>query len=40
VLRGTGAPGFLEKTALDLAIAHGDTQVVKILRCAADRGQT
>jgi ankyrin repeat protein len=36
-LRGTGAPGFAEKTALDLAIARGDPEMVEILRSAAER---
>jgi ankyrin repeat protein len=31
-LRGTGAPGFTAKTALDLAIARGDPDMVEILR--------
>jgi hypothetical protein len=34
-LRGTGAPGFSEKTALDLAVARGDREMVEILRSAA-----
>jgi ankyrin repeat protein len=34
-LRGTGSPGFSEKTALDLAVAHGDMEMVEILRSAA-----
>ena len=39
-LRGTGAPGFAEKTALDLAIARGGTEMVEILRSAAARRRT
>jgi hypothetical protein len=35
-LRGTGAPGFAEKTALDLAIALDNPEIVEILRSAAD----
>jgi uncharacterized protein len=35
--RGTGAPGFAAKTALDLAIARGDAEVIEILRAAAAR---
>jgi hypothetical protein len=31
-LRGTGAPGFVGKTALDLAAARADDAMVKILR--------
>jgi ankyrin repeat protein len=31
-LRGTGAPGFAEKTALDLAIALNHHEMVEILR--------
>jgi ankyrin repeat protein len=34
-LRGTGSPGFFEKTALDLAVARGDPAMVEILRSAA-----
>ena len=34
-LRGTGAPGFTAKTALDLAIARGDADMVEILRTGA-----
>ena len=34
-LRGTGAPGFSEKTALDLAVASGDLEMVEILHSAA-----
>jgi hypothetical protein len=36
-LRGTGAPGFAAKTALDLAIVRGDLDVVEILRAHAVR---
>lgn len=39
-LRGTGAPGFAEKTALDLAIARGNPEMVEILRSAAERRRT
>ena len=39
-LRGRGAPGFAEKTALELAIALGDPEMVEILRSAAERGRT
>ena len=39
-LRGTGAPGFSEKTALDLAAARGDPEMVEILRSAARRRGT
>jgi len=31
-LRGTGAPGFCGKTALDLAIARNDQAIIEILR--------
>lgn len=31
-VRGTGAPGFAGKTALDLAEAHGDAEMVDVLR--------
>ena len=34
-LRGTGTPGFTAKTALDLAIARGDPDMVEILRTGA-----
>ena len=34
-LRGTGAPGLTAKTALDLAIAQGDPDMVEILRTGA-----
>ncbi len=30
-LRGTGAPGFAGKTALDLAVARGERELVDIL---------
>ena len=33
-LRGTGAPGFSGKTALDLAVAHGNSEIIEILRAA------
>lgn len=33
-IRGSGAPGFHEKTALDLAEAAGHTEVAAILRAA------
>lgn len=36
-IRGSGAPGFHGKTALDLAEAAGHTEIVAILR-EADRG--
>ena len=39
-LRGTGAPGFAEKTALDLAVARDSTEMVEILRSAAGRRRT
>ena len=35
--RGTGAPGFAAKTALDLAIARGEAELVEILRAGASR---
>jgi ankyrin repeat protein len=31
-LRGTGAPGFADRTALDLALAAGDEEIVRMLR--------
>ena len=34
-LRGTGAPGFAAETALDLAIARGDSDMIEILRARA-----
>jgi uncharacterized protein len=34
-LRGTGAPGFAGKTALDLAVARDDQEMVDILRSRA-----
>ena len=37
-LRGTGAPGFAGKTALDLAIARDEKEMVEILR--SRNGQT
>lgn len=39
-LRGTGAPGFAEKTALDRAIARNNPEIIEILRLAADRRST
>ena len=36
-LRGTGAPGFAEKTALDLAVGLNDDTIVEILRSAVER---
>lgn len=39
-LRGTGAPGFADKTALDLAVARGDPEMVGILRSAAQSRST
>ena len=30
-MRGTGAPGFTDKTAMDLAIARGDREMVDVL---------
>jgi uncharacterized protein len=30
-LKGTGAPGFASRTALDLAVARGDLEIVEIL---------
>jgi uncharacterized protein len=36
-LRGTGAPGFAGKTALDLALARKDSEMVDILRAAEAR---
>jgi ankyrin repeat protein len=34
-LRGTGAPGFADRTALDLALARNDETIVGILRSRA-----
>ena len=34
-VRGTGAPGFCGKTALDLAIDQGASEMIEILRSAA-----
>jgi uncharacterized protein len=34
-LRGSGAPGFHDKTALDMAEARGDRAIVEVLRCRA-----
>ncbi len=39
-LRGTGAPGFAGKTALDLAIALDGPEMVEILRSTAERRRT
>jgi ankyrin repeat protein len=36
-IRGSGAPGFHEKTALDLADAAGRTEIAAILREAGSR---
>jgi ankyrin repeat protein len=36
-VRGTGAPGFAGKTALDLAVARGDPDTIDILRSFASR---
>jgi uncharacterized protein len=36
-LRGTGAPGFTNKTAIDLAIGRGDQEMTAILRSAAEK---
>jgi ankyrin repeat protein len=36
-LRGTGAPGFTNKTALDLAIARSDRDMIEILSSTAQR---
>jgi ankyrin repeat protein len=36
-LRGMGAPGFTAKTALDLAVARGDSEMIEILRSSAQR---
>jgi ankyrin repeat protein len=30
-LRGTGAPGFADRTALDLAVARGDRELAELL---------
>jgi ankyrin repeat protein len=32
-LRGTGAPGFSGKTAMDLALGLDDPEMIEILRC-------
>jgi uncharacterized protein len=37
-LHGTGAPGFAGKTAMDLALAREQRDIVEILRNAANRG--
>jgi len=39
-LRGSGAPGFAEKTAVDLAVDRGDLEMVEMLRSAAQRRGT
>ena len=36
-LRGTGPPGFSGKTALDLALARGQAEMIDILKSAADK---
>ena len=36
-LRGTGAPGFAGKTALDFAVARNDLEMVALLRARAAR---
>ena len=36
-LRGTGAPGFADKTALDLAVARDDRAMIEILRAASQQ---
>jgi ankyrin repeat protein len=38
-LRGAGAPGFAGKTALDLAIARDDREIVEILGSTERRGK-
>jgi ankyrin repeat protein len=38
-IRGTGAPGFSGKTALDLAVAAGHHELAAMLRAAAREGQ-
>lgn len=38
-IRGSGAPGFHEKTALDLAEAAGRAEIAEILREAGRSGQ-
>ncbi len=35
-LRGSGAPGFAEMTALDLAVARGDAVMIATLRSGAE----
>jgi hypothetical protein len=37
LLRGTGASGFAGKTALDLALARNDSEMIDILRAAEAR---
>ena len=39
-IRGTGAPGFAAKTALDLAIARDDRSMMDILRAGAGHRDT
>lgn len=36
-LRGSDVPGFATKTALDMAIARGDPEMIEVLRAAAER---
>lgn len=38
-LRGTGAPGFAGKTALDLAVARNDADMIRLLTPSAQPGQ-
>ena len=38
-LRGSGAPGFAEKTALDLAVARNDAEMIRLLTRSARPGQ-
>jgi len=38
-LRGTGAPGFADKTALDLAVDRNDAEMVRMLGTSAEPGQ-
>jgi ankyrin repeat protein len=37
-LRGSGAPGFADKTALDLAVARNDAEMVRLLAASAEPG--
>ncbi len=39
-LRGTNAPGFAGKTALDLAVARGDEEMIEILRSTPEHRNT